>query len=75
MTPMSTFWTERTDGLKEELKRPSMSTWRSPSLNRGGGLDTIYQPTMLFWEPKVPHKTRDEGPNTLDWFTSGSMRP
>ena len=29
--------TEKTDGLKEELKSPSVSTLRSPSLNRDGG--------------------------------------
>ena len=26
---MSTIWTEKTDDLKEELKRPSMSTGRN----------------------------------------------
>ena len=36
-TPMSMLLTEKTDGLKEELKSPSVSTLRSPSLNRDGG--------------------------------------
>ena len=50
MTPMSMFWTEGTDGLKEE--RTIYVHLEKPSLNKGGGLRHHLSATYtLSWEP------------------------
>ena len=51
---MWTSWPEKTDGLKEEWKNPSVSNWNGCLWTEEVGLDITYHtPTMQLWVPST----------------------